>query len=103
QPGEAVSLDLLRQLLLHICRRRAWPRAVFERERMREADLPHQLQCLIEFLLCLAGEADDDVCGERDIRPGFTNPLYGTQVILCRMLAVHRGQDAIRARLERQV
>src|SRR5690606_15778494 len=62
QPGESVSLDLLWQLLLHICRRRAWPRAVFERERMREADLPHQLQCLIEFLLCLAGEADDDVC-----------------------------------------
>ena len=55
-------------------RRRARPRAVFEREGLREADLAHERQRRGEIGVALAGKADDEVGGEARCRaaPGAT-------------------------------
>src|SRR5690606_30730323 len=63
QPGQPIRLDLLRQLAVDVGGRRAGARAVLERERLGEADLPHQVERLLELFLRLAGKPDDDVGG----------------------------------------
>ena len=53
--------------------------------------------------LGLAGEADDEIRRQHQIGPRRPQPLDQAQIVLGGMLAVHRLQDRVRARLHRQM
>ncbi len=65
---EPLLLDLVRHLVRQRGRRRAGPLAVDEAEGLVEADVRDQLERLLEVRLGLAGEADDEVGRQADVR-----------------------------------
>ena len=69
EPGEPLCLHRFGNLWLRCCRR-AGARAVLERERRSVADLVDDAERVGEVRFRLAGEADDEVAGQRDLRPG---------------------------------
>src|SRR4029453_17344945 len=79
----------------------AW--RVDERERAVVGDLLHDLERLLEVALGLAGEADDDVGRQREVRDPGAEVVHEAQVALAAVRASHRLEDARRARLEREV
>ena len=103
QALDPLALDLLRHLIGHRRGLGALPRRVDEREGTVVADLLDRRQRLLEVLLGLAGEADDQVGRERQIRDRGSQLLHEAQVALPRVGAPHRLQNARRAGLERQV
>ena len=56
-----------------------------------------------EIRLGLGRKADDEIGGEREIRPRGAQPLDRAQIIRARMPAIHRAEDPVRARLHRQM
>ena len=74
-----------------------------KREGGGEADLLDQRQSGGEIRFALAGEADDEIGGEGEIGPRPAQALDQRQIVRRAMLAVHRRQDAVRARLHRQM
>ena len=69
------DLHLFGDLLGHLGGRRARPRRILEREGAGEADLVDQRQRRLEIVLGLAGEADDEVGGERHVGPRRAHPV----------------------------
>src|SRR3546814_438801 len=57
----------------------------------------------LKILFGFAGEADDEVARDRDIGAHGTHALDDAKIAVDRMAAVHRGEDAVAARLHRQV
>ena len=85
-------------------RRRAGPRRVFEREGAGIADLVDERSVSREIRLGLAREADDEVGGEargRAARRAAARSMR--EIVVARVPAVHGGEDAVRARLHRQM
>ncbi len=82
---------------------RAGPLAVFEREGLGETDLAHERERCREIVVALAGKADDEIGGERDIRPRRAQAIDDAAIIVDRMAAIHRLEHAVRARLHRQM
>ena len=103
EPLDPVALDLVRNLVRHRGRLGAGTRRVDEGERAVVADLLDHLERLAEVLLRLAGEADDDVGGQRQVGDGGAHLLDQPQVALAAVRPPHRLQHAGRAGLERQV
>jgi len=62
-------------------RRRAGPRAVFEREGLREGHTPHQRQRRLEVGIGLAGKADNDIGGQSKIRPNGADAFDHTRFV----------------------
>lgn len=56
-----------------------------------------------ELLLGFAGEADDEVARQRDIGARRADAVDHAHIAVARMLAVHRLQDAVAARLDGQM
>ena len=103
QRFEARLLHLLRHRVVEGGGRRAGARAVGEAERAVEVDVLDEAHRLREIGVGLAGEADDEVGGERDLRPLGPQPPHDRLVLERRVAALHRGQHAVRARLHRQM
>ena len=57
----------------------------------------------LEIRFALARKADDEVAGDRDVGPRGADALDDPQIGFDAMAAVHRREDAIAARLHRQV
>ena len=83
--------------------RRAVARREDEGVGVGEADLAHGAQRLVEFLVRLAGEADDDVGGERHTRNRPANAVDAVEVAFARVAAQHALEHARRPALHRQV
>ena len=75
QAGEALGLDGFADLLVHGRRRGARPRAVFEGVGRGVADLLDETKRVVEIGVALAGEADDEIAGERDVGPRLADAL----------------------------
>lgn len=95
--------DLLGDLPIHRRRRCAGALGVLERKRLREAGLADRVQGLLEVLLGLAGEAHDDVGGDRGVRDRGADVVDDPEVALLPVRAAHRLQDGVRTGLHRHV
>ena len=82
QALDAVALDLVGNLALHRGRLRACAWRVDEREGAVVAHLLDHLEGLTEVLFRLAGKADDDVGGQREIGDGGAHLLDEAQIAL---------------------
>ena len=103
EAGEAFGLDGFTDLIVDLGSGRAGARRIFERVGLGEADLGDQVQGLLEFGFGFAREADDDVGRERDVRADGADLADQSTVFLRGVLAVHGGEDAVGASLERQM
>ena len=70
---------------------------------MRIAHLLDDAQRILELRIRLAGEADDEVARQGDVRPRLPHSLDDAQIALGAVAAVHCLEDAVIARLHRQV
>ncbi len=95
--------DRLGDLAVHLGGRGAGTLGVLEGECLGEARLAHHVQGLLEVLLGLAGEAHDDVRGDRRVRDGGADLLDDPQVALLPVGAAHRLEHRVGAGLERHV
>ena len=84
-------------------RRRAGTGAVLERISRGVSDRIDDLERRLEIFLGLAGEADDEVAGNGDVGPRGADLLDGPQIAVGDVAAVHRLEDAVAARLHRQM
>ena len=103
QPLQPLVHDFARDLVLHRCRRSARPGAVFERISRGVADRIDDLQRRLEILFGLAGEADDEVAAKWRCRGARRASSRVCEIGFGRVAAVHRLEDAVAARLHRQV
>src|SRR3546814_17642164 len=69
KPLEPLVHDLGCDLIGHLRGGRARPGRIFEAERLRVAHLVDEAQRLLEIGIGTAGEADDEIARQRDIRP----------------------------------
>ena len=69
--------------------RRAWTGAIFKGESAGKADAADKRQGVFEVGVGLAREADNNVCGERDIGPRRADALHELGIVADGMLAVH--------------
>ena len=83
--------------------RRPRPRRVAEGIDGGETDLPHQLEGPLEVLFRLARETDDEVGRQRQVRPRPAQPPDQVAVVAAGVPAAHAAEDAVGARLHRQV
>ena len=82
---------------VHGGRRRAGPLGVLEREGAGEARRADDVQCGLEVGLGLAGEAHDDVGGDRRVRHRRADLVDDAEVPLRAVGAAHRPQHARRS------
>ena len=75
QPLQPLVHDFARDLVLHRRGRRARARRIFERISRGVTHRVDDLQRRLEIVLGLAGEADDEVAGKRDVGAGRAHPL----------------------------
>jgi len=90
QIGQAPRFDIFRYLIDVIRGRGAGPRAVLEGERLRIADLRHQIEGCGKVVLALAGKADDKIRRQRNVRTCGADLLYDAQVAAGVVAPVHR-------------
>ena len=103
QFAQAFGLHVFRNLIVHVGGRRAGARRILERERAGEADLVDQLHGVAEIRVGFAGEADDEIGGEGELGLRFAQAIDDAQIIVAGVVAVHRVEDAVGARLHRQM
>src|SRR5512147_2761345 len=82
---------------------RARPLGVLERVAVREADLLHQAQRVLEVRLGLARIADDQIRGDRDPGPARTQAGDDVEVGLAVVAPAHGRENARRSALHGQV
>jgi hypothetical protein len=95
--------DLLGDLARHRGRLGPGPRRVLERVRLVEPCRAHHIERSTEVFLGLSGEAHDDVGGDGHTWDGLTDPIQPREVPLAPVGPLHRPQDPVRARLEREM
>ena len=103
QPPESLGDHLAGYLIGHRGGGGARSRRVLEGEGTGEVRLRHHVQGLLEVRLGLAGEADDDVRGDRRVRHRRAHLGQDRQVPLTAVGAAHRPEHPIGAGLQRHV
>ena len=103
QTREALGFYLFGDLIGHRGAGRAGALRIFERIGVRIADLIDEAQRVGEIVFGLAREADDEIGGEREIRPRGAQPLDRAQIVGARVAPVHRVENAVRAGLHGQM
>ena len=103
QAVQPLGFHLLGNLVRQFGRRRSRPGRIFEREGAGVADLVDQRERRSKIVLALAGEADDEIGGERHVRPRGAHARDGVEIVGARVAAVHGGEDAVGAGLHRKV
>ncbi|MNE50939.1 hypothetical protein D3C80_1455380 [compost metagenome] len=103
QAGKAGFLHLKRNVILHAGSRRAFTRRIQEGICRIEADLLYQRQRILELLLCLAWEADNNVCCQHNIWNRFFDLVNKLQKNLASILSAHSLQNLGTSRLNRQM
>ena len=103
QLAEPPALLLLGNRVGHFRRLCSLARAVDEREQRIVLHLADKAERLLEVLVRLAGEADDDVGGQRYVRDMLLRVVYQLQVVLPGVAAVHQLQYTAAAALHRKV
>src|SRR5215207_3043395 len=98
-----VALDPVRYLALHLGRLRAAPRREDKGEGAVVADLVDKLEGLLEVLIGLAGEADDDVGGDRAVRDVLADQRHPVEVALAVVGPAHPLQHLTRPGLQGQM
>src|SRR5438093_1451998 len=81
-------------------RRCPWARGEAEGVRVNEADALDDVDGLGELRIGLAGEADDDVGGDRRAIERVSHAIDRAQEIVARVLAVHAMEEVIGATLK---
>ncbi len=102
QAREPLRLHFFRHLF-HLRRRRSGARRILERIGARIADFSDEAHRVLEVGVRLAGEADDEIAGEREVRPRRAKPFHEAKIEVAVVPAVHRGEDSVGARLHREV
>src|SRR6056297_3179761 len=100
EPG---LLLFLRHVIGQAGGRRAGARRVDEAEALVEIQVADQFHGLIEIGLGLAGKADDEIRGKRDVRSRLAQPADAVLVFQHRVPALHQCQHPVGAGLYRQV
>src|SRR5262249_42554837 len=95
QPLQTLGLHFLRYLIVPPGGWRAGPRRIHERIRAGKADFVDQRQRVTEFAFSLAGKTDDEVRREGEISPALAQACDDPEIVLARMPAIHRRQNAI--------
>src|SRR5436190_24125313 len=103
QALEARALHFGRDLIGQLGRWRSGARAVAEAIGIIELELASQLERGVELRVGLAGEADDEVRAHADAGSRRAQAPQDRAVLERRVAALHGGEDAIGARLHRQV
>ena len=93
----------MRDLTGHRRGGRALPDRVLEGERAGEPGLADQVQGVGEIAFRLAGEADDDVGGDRGVRIALRTLSRMPQVAVAAVRAAHALEDRVRPGLQRHV
>ena len=88
---------------MHVDRRRVRARRVLEAVDGVVADLVEQRDGVFEVAVGLAGKADDDVGGQRDVALRGLGPGNALEVPVAGVLALHGAEDVGRAGLHRQM
>ncbi len=100
---QALLLHLVRGVVGQVRGRGAGARAVDEGVGKVEADVLNQLHGLLEVLVGLAGEADDEVRADQDVRHCGLEPADARLVLQGGVVALHRREDAVGPGLHRQM
>src|ERR1700746_2364035 len=95
-------LHRLRQLIVPRRTRRTGPSAVLEGEGRGETHLLDQTHGVVKVGVALAREADDEVGREGYFGTRGAQAVDDAQEEIAAVTAVHRLEDAVRARLHRQ-
>ena len=103
QALQALRFHLFLDLVVHIGARGARSRRVFEGKRAGIADVADQAKRGGKVIFGFAGEAHDEVGGERKIGPRGFEPGDHVHVVRPRMAAVHGSENAVGTRLNRQM
>ena len=103
QGGKPRGLHRLGHLVGHRRARRAGPAAVLEGEGRGEAHLVDQPHGVVEVGVALSREADDEVGGQRKVGAHVPQAIDQAEEEIASVPAVHRLEDAVGARLHRQV
>ena len=103
QRVEAFFFALFWRVVNQIGRRRARALAIYKGVREVETDVLDQLHGLFEVFLGFTGEADDKVRADANARHRRAQFAQLGLVLQRRMVALHRRENAVRARLHRQV
>ncbi len=93
EDGEALDLDLFGDGVVHVDGGGVGARRVLEAEDGVVADFVEQRDGVFEVAVGLAGEADDDVGGERDVAFGGLGPGDALEVPVAGVLALHGVED----------
>ena len=103
QAQQALGFDLFGNLVGHRRARRARTLRIFEREAIRIADGIDEAQRIADVRFGFAREADDEIGGEREIRPRGAQPIDRAQIFRASVAAIYRLENAIGAGLHRQM
>src|SRR6476660_9290567 len=79
------------------------PRRITKHESVIELDFLDQIARLFIIFFCFARKSDDYISGYRNAVARPPNSPDKVDVFFCRIRAVHRFQDFVRARLQRQM
>ena len=103
QLRQARLFFLVRHLAGHHGRRRPLARRIFEAEGPIIPCLAHQLQRVLKLLPRLAGESNDQIRRQGDIRAGRPQAPHQLQILRRAIAPVHAPEDLIIAGLHRQM
>src|ERR1700682_630117 len=99
QALQALGFYVFRYLIGHVGAGRAWPRRIFEGERAGITDFANQVERGGKIAFALAGKADDEIGGKRQIRPRVAQAIDDFKVIAAAGTAVHGDEHALAAGL----
>ncbi|MCW0417490.1 hypothetical protein NB689_003244 [Xanthomonas sacchari] len=103
QPRQPRMLDRLGRVVFQVGGGRARAPRIDEGEALVEAHVLDQLHGLVEVGVALAGEANDEVRADRDVRTHRAQLADLLLELQCGVAALHRAEDAVAAGLHRQV
>src|SRR5690606_950327 len=103
QDGEALLLHLHRHIVGQVRRRGAGTGAVDKAEAGVETDVGNQVHGRLEIRVAFAGEADDEIGAEGNVRAQFFQAAQLRLVLDGGVAALHHRQDAVGTGLHRQV
>jgi hypothetical protein len=101
--GVAGGRPAPRPAVARVRRRGARAGGILEGIGLPVAHRADQLHRRLEIRLALAGKADDEIAREQQVGAGRAQAFDQRKVLIGRVFAVHRLEDAVRARLHRQV